>query len=73
MRGQSQRTTRAGTITSGAIRWVKRAITGRFKAMTRREMIEYLSGPYPDVKWSKYRWAQLYAIFVKTVKRMGGR
>lgn len=41
--------------------------------MTRRAMEEYLSGPYPWVRWQKYKKAQLYAIFLKTVAKMGGR
>lgn len=41
--------------------------------MSRNEMIEYLSGPYPFVRWQKYKKDQLYAIFLKTVARLGGR
>lgn len=41
--------------------------------MSKAEMIEYLSGPYPWVRWQKYPKAQLYAIFIKTVARLGGR
>lgn len=41
--------------------------------MSKAEMIEYLSGPYLNTRWGKYKKAQLYAIFLKTVARLGGR
>ena len=41
--------------------------------MSRDEMIHYLQGPYPYTNWKKYKRAQLVAIFLNTVKRLGGR
>lgn len=41
--------------------------------MSRNEMIEYLSGPYPDTNWKRYKKVQLVAIFLNTVRRLGGR
>ena len=41
--------------------------------MSRAELVEYLSGPYPNTRWAKYPKKVLLAIYYKTVRRLGGR